>query len=100
MSHLGAIFAVARPAWGIPLDQQAMKDAFAVCNRFGITGKAKKRDRRPTLDELEALLTMFEDKHHRRPNSLPMHRLVGFACSLDEPAGHFRCYCSLSLSAS
>ena len=79
MSHLGAIFAVARPAWGIPLDQQAMKDAFAVCNRFGITGKAKKRDRRPTLDELEALLTMFEDKHHRRPNSLPMHRLVGFA---------------------
>jgi hypothetical protein len=22
---------------------------------------------------------MFEDKHHRRPNSLPMHRLVGFA---------------------
>ena len=21
-------------------------------------------------------------------------------CSLDEPAGHFRCYCSLSLSAS
>ena len=79
MSHLGAIFAVARPAWGIPLDQQAMKDAFVVCNRLGITGKAKKRDRRPTLDELDALLTMFEDKHHRRPNSLPMHRVVGFA---------------------
>ena len=79
MSHLGAIFAVARPAWGIPLDQQARKDAFVVCNRLGITGKAKKRDRRPTLDELDALLTMFEDKHHRRPNSLPMHRVVGFA---------------------
>jgi integrase len=79
MSHLGAIFAVARPAWGIPLDQQAMKDAFLVCNRLGVTGKAKKRERRPTLDELDALLTMFEDKHHRRPNSLPMHRVVGFA---------------------
>lgn len=59
MSHLGATFAVARPAWGIPLNQQAMKDAFVVCNRLGITGKAKKRD--------------------RRPNSLPMHRVVGFA---------------------
>ncbi|QPO09957.1 Phage integrase family protein [Sulfitobacter pontiacus] len=79
LSHLGAIFAVARPAWGIPLDQQAMKDAFVVCNRLGITGKAKRRDRRPTLDELDALLTMFEDKHRRRPNSLPMHRVVGFA---------------------
>lgn len=79
MSHLGAIFAVARPAWGIPLDQQAMKDAFVVCNRLGITGKAKKRDRRPTLNELDALLTMFEDKHRRRPKSVPMHRIVGFA---------------------
>lgn len=79
MSHLGAVFAVARPAWGIPLDQQAMKDAFVVCNRLGITGKAKKRDRRPTLDELDALLSMFEDKHRRRPSSVPMHRVVGFA---------------------
>lgn len=39
-SHLSAIFVLARPAWGIPLDQQAMKDAFVVCNRLGITGKA------------------------------------------------------------
>lgn len=47
MPHLGTIFAVARPAWGIPLDQQAMKDAFVVCSRLGITGKAKKRSRGP-----------------------------------------------------
>lgn len=79
MSHLGAIFAVAKPAWGIPLDQQAMKDAFVVCNRLGITGKAKKRNRRPSLEELDALLTLFEDKHRRRPKSGPMHRIVGFA---------------------
>lgn len=79
MSHLGAVFAIARPAWGIPLDQQAMKDAFAVCSRLGITGKAKKRERRPTLDELDALLTLFENNHRRRPNIVPMHRVVGFA---------------------
>ncbi len=41
MSHLSAVFAVARPAWGMELDQQAMKDAFTVCNRLGITGKAR-----------------------------------------------------------
>ena len=35
--------------------------------------------RRPTLEELNALLTFFEDKHERRPNSSPMHRVVGFA---------------------
>lgn len=79
LSHLGAIFALAKPAWGIELDQQAIKDAFVVCNRLGITGKGRSRDRRPTLDELDALLKLFEDKHTRRPSSLPMHRVVGFA---------------------
>jgi integrase len=79
LSHLGAVFAIARPAWGMELDQQAMKDAFTVCNRLGITGKARHRDRRPTLQELDALLSLFEEKHIRRPSSVPMHRVVGFA---------------------
>lgn len=79
MSHLGAVFAIARPAWGMALDQQAMKDAFTVCNRLGITGKGRHRDRRPTLGELERLLTLFEQKHSYRPKSLPMHRVLGFA---------------------
>jgi len=79
MSHLGAVFALARPAWGIELDQQAMKDAFVVCSRLGITGKGRSRDRRPTLKELDSLLTLFEQKHRHRPSSLPMHRVMGFA---------------------
>ena len=79
MSHLSAVFTLARPAWGIPLDQQAMKDAFVVCNRLGITGKARKRDRRPTLAELDALLSLFEKKHTHRPSTLPMHKIVAFA---------------------
>ena len=44
LSHLGAVFALARPAWGMELDQQAMKDAFVVCSRLGITGKGRSRD--------------------------------------------------------
>lgn len=79
LSHLGAVFALARPGWGIELDQQAMKDAFVVCNRLGITGKGRSRDRRPTLKELVALLTLFEQKHRHRPSSVPMHRVIGFA---------------------
>jgi integrase len=61
------------------LDQQAMKDAFVVCSRLGITGKGRSRDRRPTLKELDALLTLFEQKHRHRPSSVPMHRVMGFA---------------------
>jgi hypothetical protein len=43
MSHLGAVFAIARPAWGMELDQQAMKDAFTVCNRLGISVSSRRR---------------------------------------------------------
>lgn len=79
VSHLGAVFAIARPAWGMELDQQAMKDAFTVCNRLGITGKARHRDRRRTLAELEALLSLFEEKHVRRRMSFTIDSAVGFA---------------------
>ncbi len=61
------------------LDQGALKDALAVCGRLGISGKGRSRDRRPTLDELDALLSLFEKKNQHRPASVPMHPVVGFA---------------------
>lgn len=79
MSHLGAVFAIARPMWGFLLDQQAMKDAFVVCNRMGITGKSKARDRRPTLGELDMIMEHYGDRQHRRPGMAPMQKLVAFA---------------------
>ena len=79
ISHLAAIFAIARPAWNVPLDAQAMKDAHVVLRRMGLTAKSKKRERRPTLDELDKLMQHFADRSKRRPSSLPMHRVIGFA---------------------
>lgn len=78
LSHLSAIFAVARPAWGMPLDREAMRDAMAVCKRLGLTAKSRSRDRRPTRDELDRLMAHFEDRW-RRGRSLPMHQVVAFA---------------------
>lgn len=79
MSHLAAVFAIARPAWGYGLDEQAMRDAFKVTKRMGVTSKSPGRDRRPTLDELNKLMRHFADRSNRRPNSAPMHRIVAFA---------------------
>lgn len=79
LSHLAAVFAIARPAWGYPLDPLTMTEAQTVSKRLGITGKSKRRDRRPTLDELDRLLTMFERRADLRSDSIPMHRLVAFA---------------------
>jgi integrase len=79
LSHLSAVFAVAEPAWGYPLDRAAMRDAFAVVKRLGITARSVKRDRRPTLDELDTLLERFSERQEAKADALPMQRLVVFA---------------------
>lgn len=78
LSHLAAVFAIARPAWGYQLDQNAMKDAFVVAKRLGITTKSRARDRRPTLDELDKLMTHFGERLKRRPSSVPMQKITAF----------------------
>jgi hypothetical protein len=79
ISHLAAIFAIARPAWGYRLEEIQMKDAQAVLRRMGIIGKSKSRDRRPTLPELDLLMQHFVDRSKRDPNAALMHRVIAFA---------------------
>jgi integrase len=79
LSHMGSVFAIARPAWGYPLDQQAMRDAMLVAKRLGVTSKSRERDRRPTLDELDRLLAHFEASRARRSDSNHMADIVLFA---------------------
>jgi integrase len=79
LSQLAAIFAVARPMWGYPLDQRAMADAFAVARRMGIVAKSAQRNRRPTIEELDRLMDYFGAIKRRRPNTLPMWHIIPFA---------------------
>jgi len=79
LSHLGAVFAVARPAWGYLLSQQAMQDAFVVTKRLGITGKSSARTRRPSPDELDRLMVHFGQVRARRVDSVPMQAITAFA---------------------
>lgn len=79
MSHLGAVFSVARPMWKYPLDPLAMKDALIVAGKMGITGKSRRRDRRPTLDELDRLMVHFGTVKARRPATIPMQKIIVFA---------------------
>lgn len=79
ISHLAAVFVVARPAWGYPLDTRAMDDARVVLKKMGIIGKSNERTRRPTLDELDKLLTYYTAVNAKRHNSIPMTRLIPFA---------------------
>ena len=79
LSHLSAVFRIARPAWGYPLDHQAMKDAFIVATSLGITSKSDARDRRPTLAELDLILDHFREKRIKTPQSSPMAAIIAFA---------------------
>jgi hypothetical protein len=75
LSHLSAVFAAARPRWGYPLNQQAMKDAQVALHKPGVVGNGKHWDRRPTLDELDKLMKHFG----ARPSSNPMQPIIAFA---------------------
>lgn len=79
LSHLGAVFKIARPAWGYPLSYQAMEDAYLVTSRLGLTAKSNQRDRRPTIEELDLLMEHFGTVKARRPASAPMQKIVAFA---------------------
>lgn len=79
MSHLSSIFLVARPAWGYPLDQQAMADAKTVAQRLGLISRSNERTRRPTLQELDKLMEHFGRVQAKRSDSMPMQRIMAFA---------------------
>lgn len=79
MSHLQAVFSVAEPAWGMPLDLSVMTAAQRVCKRLGLISKSSQRDRRPTLDELDRLMVHFEVAAKRRAGSIPMQKIIAFA---------------------
>ena len=50
-----------------------------VAQRMGLVGKSKRRERLPTLDELDRLMKHFGAVRVRRPSSLPMQRIIAFA---------------------
>ena len=79
MSHLAAVFAIAKPAWQYPLDYEQMKDAQVVAKRLGYISKSRERDRRPTLAELDRIMTHFAERSRRAPQSIPMHYVIAFA---------------------
>lgn len=79
ISHLSAVFKDARALWDIPLDYQAMRDAQAALSRQETISKSAKRERRPTLTELDLIMQSFVDRQKRAPSSAPMHKIVAFA---------------------
>lgn len=62
LAHIGAVLAVARPAWGYDIDPMAMSDARKVLRKMGAVTRSKERVRRPTLEELNKLFEYFSQR--------------------------------------
>lgn len=76
LSHLQALFKLAKPAWGYPLDYAEMQSAMVAIAHLKISSRSKQRTRRPTLEELDRLMEFFG----RRPKrAIPMQQIVVFA---------------------
>ena len=81
ISALGSIMKLAKPAWGFRIDATQYAEAVIALTRLEIIGRSNSRDRRPTLDELDRLMTYFVERSVRMHNHgvAPMHRIVAFA---------------------
>lgn len=79
MSHLQSVFAIAEDAWGMPLDLAQMTKAMRSTRRLGTVTRSATRDRRPTLDELDRILTHFQQALATGRAEIPMAKLTVFA---------------------
>lgn len=70
-------FRAVRIGRNIPLDLQVIDDASFLCRKEKLVAKSRKRDRRPLLGELEALLDYFNERDGRA--TIPMLEITLFA---------------------
>ena len=78
-SHLSTILNLAKPAWGYEVDPSLVQDTLVSARRLGIISRSKERTRRPTLHELDLLMTHFQEREAQRPYMIPMTKVIPFA---------------------
>lgn len=79
LSHLGAIFSLAKDSYGYDVEQDVVNVAVKSTRKLGLTRKSGKRDRRPSIDEMNKVMEHFAGIQRRRPSSNPMTAICAFA---------------------
>jgi len=77
--NLSGVFRLAGPKWAYPLNSHALKDARTVARDLKQTGKSRGRTRRPTIEEIDQLITYFVESYAGHPDSIPMASVIVFA---------------------
>lgn len=74
---LGVVLRAARSVRGLPVNPAVVEEARDACRALRLTGKARRRTRRPTADELQKLDAFFS--HRDRRGDIPMRDIMWFA---------------------
>jgi integrase len=74
---IGVVLRAARSVKELPVRPEIVKDARDACAELRLTGKARKRARRPTPDELQRLRGYFARRDRR--SKIPMQSVMEFA---------------------
>jgi integrase len=74
---LGVVLRAAKSVKGLPVRPEIVQEAREACSALRLTGKARKRARRPTADELARLRDYFARRDKR--SQIPMLSVMEFA---------------------
>lgn len=77
LGYLSELYKLAKPMKGVVVPVDPVAEARPVLRLLKLVGKAKRRDRRPTADELEALRANFSAAAWR--SEIPMNDIIDFA---------------------
>ncbi|MCO5399132.1 tyrosine-type recombinase/integrase [Ralstonia soli] len=83
-TYLDGVLEMARSLWKLPLRESPVKAARKNLRFLGLIGKSRRRDRRPTPDEVDAICNWFDDKARQR---VPMSDIIRFAIASAMRAG-------------
>lgn len=93
---LRVVFRYARSALGIPVDRHVVDDAAEICWSERLIARPKRRDRRPSSEELQALVALFARPSSRGSTAKDaMYLLMWFAIYSSRRLGEI---CRLRLS--
>lgn len=77
LTWLGVVLRAAKSVRGLPVRPEIVEETRTACRELRLVGKAQKRNRRPTAEELQRLKAFFSRRDVR--STIPMVDIVDFA---------------------
>lgn len=78
LSHMGPLLQHGGSILGKKLPHEAFCEARETLKFLGIVSRSGKRERRPSLEELDKLMTFFFERHRADRRCIPMHLIILF----------------------